>query len=209
MIEVKALSLFYGELEVLHDVSFSVQSGELVVLKGESGRGKSSLLSLLALLQKPTSGAVMIDGVVASKLTDTHAAALRRDTIAYISQSFDLFEQLSVKENLLAAMVLQDISLHAIEEKIDSALSRANIAHKKDECVANLSGGEKQRCAIARALIKDTKIVLCDEPTSALDPNNKELFKNIIQELLKEGKIVIIATHENLFDDLECHILKL
>lgn len=209
MIEVESLSLAYGELEVLHNISFSVQRGELLLLKGESGRGKSSLLSLLALLQKPTSGSVMIDGIVASKLTDTHAAQLRRDTIAYVSQSFDLFEQLSVKENLLAAMVLQNLPLHTMEKKIDDALSRANIAHKKDECVANLSGGEKQRCAIARALAKDAEIVLCDEPTSALDPKNKALVKEIVRDFQKMKKVVIIATHENLFDDLECRILKM
>ena len=207
MIEIKNLQkIFYPNtpraFTALENITLSIKESELIILKGVSGSGKSTLLSIIASLQKPTSGELLVAGEAVAKLPDLHASSFRASTIGFIPQSFNLFETLSVEENISLALIPLGFSPKEIEEKTQKALSLAEISHKKEERITNLSGGEKQRTAIARALANDAKIILCDEPTANLDTQNSKKFIMIIESLKKLGKTIIIATHDPLFDTL-------
>ncbi len=188
----------------LKNINLQIKDAECIVLSGISGSGKSTLLSIIGAIMRPTSGSVEIDGNNIVSLSDYHLSHYRNKTIGFVTQSFYLFENLSVKENLLAPLVINDLSFSEIDKKIDDALELANIAHKADQKASSLSGGEKQRCIVARALVNDPSIILCDEPTANLDRANSLHFMKIIKRLKDLKKTVIIATHDPLFNELDC-----
>ena len=191
-----------NEVPVLKDINLTIQQGECVILKGVSGSGKTTLLSLIAGLDKPSAGKVLIEGEPISKLPDLFASELRAKKIGMIFQHFNLFEHLSVNENVTLPLIPSGLKMKLIHEKVDKALRVANIIHKHDIIASRLSGGEKQRAAIARALVADPNIILCDEPTANLDRDNSLLFIQILEELHRMGKTIVIATHDPLFDTL-------
>ncbi|MCG3674901.1 ABC transporter ATP-binding protein [Aliarcobacter butzleri] len=208
MIKIKNLSkIFYEntnkEFYALKDINLNIKKSSCVVLKGVSGSGKSTLLSLIATLQKPTSGEIVVENESIAKLPDFHASNFRARKIGFIFQSFNLFNELSVKDNISLPLIPLGFSQKQIDEKVISTLKLANILHKKDELVSNLSGGEKQRCAIARALVNDCEIILCDEATANLDYENSKNFIEILKELKELKKTIIIATHDPIFDNLD------
>lgn len=188
---------------ILDNISFRVKKGELVIVKGVSGSGKTTLLSILATLDKPTSGKVLLNNQAVHKLPDLHLSTFRAKHIGFVAQHFNLIEPLSVYDNLLIARGALENSLKNANEKIQKALTLANIAHKKEAIVKNLSGGEKQRVAIARALINNANILLFDEPTAALDSKNSKLFLETIQKFHAMQKTILIATHDPIFDELK------
>ena len=190
------------EVPVLKDINLEIHQGECVVLKGVSGSGKTTLLSLIAGLDKPSAGKVLIEGEPISKLPDIFASELRAKKIGMIFQHFNLFEHLTVLENVVIPLIPSGLSMQEIHTKVDNALHVANIKHKQDTLASRLSGGEKQRTAIARALVANPNIILCDEPTANLDRENSLLFIEILHELHKMGKTIVIATHDPLFDTL-------
>lgn len=191
-----------NEVTVLKDINLNIHQGECVVLKGVSGSGKTTLLSLIAGLDKPSAGKVLIAGEPISKLPDLYASELRAKKIGMIFQHFNLLEHLSVSENVTIPLIPSGLKMKEIHEKVDVALSLANIKHKEEVLASRLSGGEKQRTAIARALVANPDIILCDEPTANLDRDNSLLFIGILKELHTMGKTIIVATHDPLFDDL-------
>lgn len=208
MIKIKNLNkIFYEntnkEFYALKDINLNIKKSSCVVLKGVSGSGKSTLLSLIATLQKPTSGEIVVENESIAKLPDFHASNFRARKIGFIFQSFNLFNELSVKDNISLPLIPLGFSQKQIDEKVINTLKLSNILHKKDELVSNLSGGEKQRCAIARALINDCEIILCDEPTANLDYENSKNFIEILKELKELKKTIIIATHDPIFDNLD------
>ncbi|MCG3669826.1 ABC transporter ATP-binding protein [Aliarcobacter butzleri] len=208
MIKIKNLNkIFYEntnkEFYALKDINLNIKKSSCVVLKGVSGSGKSTLLSLIATLQKPTSGEIVVENESIAKLPDFHASNFRARKIGFIFQSFNLFNELSVKDNISLPLIPLGFSQKQIDEKVINTLKLANILHKKDELVSNLSGGEKQRCAIARALVNNCEIILCDEPTANLDYENSKNFIEIIKELKELKKTIIIATHDPIFDNLD------
>ncbi len=208
MIEVKNLNKIYNEntsqaFSALKEINLTIKKGEFVVLKGVSGSGKSTLMSILATLIKPTSGSVEIDNENVVKLPDEHSSHFRLNHLGFVFQSFNLFENLNVFENVSIPLVPLGIKMDEIEQKVQKALNLANIEHKKDQEVNSLSGGEKQRCAIARALVNDPNLILCDEPTANLDKENSQIFLEIVKKLNSMGKTIIIATHDPLFDSLD------
>lgn len=208
MIKIKNLSkIFYEntnkEFYALKDINLNIKKSSCVVLKGVSGSGKSTLLSLIATLQKPTSGEIVVENESIAKLPDFHASNFRARKIGFIFQSFNLFNELSVKDNISLPLIPLGFSQKQIDKKVINTLKLANILHKKDELVSNLSGGEKQRCAIARALVNDCEIILCDEPTANLDYENSKNFIEILKELKELKKTIIIATHDPIFDNLD------
>ncbi|MFX4243066.1 ABC transporter ATP-binding protein [Aliarcobacter butzleri] len=208
MIKIKNLSkIFYEntnkEFCALKDINLNIKKSSCVVLKGVSGSGKSTLLSLIATLQKPTSGEIVVENESIAKLPDFHASNFRARKIGFIFQSFNLFNELSVKDNISLPLIPLGFSQKQIDEKVINTLKLSNILHKKDELVSNLSGGEKQRCAIARALVNDCEIILCDEPTANLDYENSKNFIEILKELKELKKTIIIATHDPIFDNLD------
>jgi len=208
MIKIKNLNkIFYEntnkEFYALKDINLNIKKSSCVVLKGVSGSGKSTLLSLIATLQKPTSGEIVVENESIAKLPDFHASNFRARKIGFIFQSFNLFNELSIKDNISLPLIPLGFSQKQIDEKVINTLKLANILHKKDELVSNLSGGEKQRCAIARALVNDCEIILCDEPTANLDYENSKNFIEILKELKELKKTIIIATHDPIFDNLD------
>lgn len=191
-----------NEVPVLKDINLEINQGECVILKGVSGSGKTTLLSLIAGLDKPSAGKVLIEGEPISKLPDLFASELRAKKIGMIFQHFNLFEHLNVNENVTLPLIPSGLKMKEIHEKVENALKVANIIHKHETIASRLSGGEKQRTAIARALVADPNIILCDEPTANLDRENSLLFIDILHQLHDMGKTIVIATHDPLFEDL-------
>ncbi len=191
-----------SEFAALKDITLSVGADEIIILKGVSGSGKSTLLSLMAAFSKPSRGTILIDGENISKLPDIFASKFRNKEIGFIFQSFNLIEGLSVSENVRIPLVLEPLEKKEIDQKVEKALQLANIAHKSQQNIADLSGGEKQRCAIARALVNNPSIIFADEPTANLDKENSLKFIEVLEKFKTLKKCVVVATHDSLFDDL-------
>lgn len=207
MIELKNITKKYeinknNIVTALDGINLTINEGELVVLKGASGSGKSSVLSLIAALSKPTSGEVIVDSKRVSKLPDNFASDFRRDNIGFIFQKYNLINTLSVKENIILPLIPMNLHVDIIEDKLKRVLEMFHIEHKEDVLVKNLSGGEQQRVAIARSNINEPKIILADEPTANLDEKLSLRFIDILKELKAQGKTIVVATHDPLFFDL-------
>jgi len=200
MIEFRDVRLKSHNLEL---INFKISKGEMVVLDGKSGAGKSSILNILSLLLHVDSGEVFFNGENILSYLDYHASEFRSKILGYAPQDATLFDELSVKENLLAPLVIKDFSKDKIEQKIDRALKIINIDHKKYDLVKNLSTGEKQRVLIARAVTDERDVVLFDEPTSNLDDVNALQFAELLEVLKKQGKTILIATHDARVSNLD------
>jgi putative ABC transport system ATP-binding protein len=208
MIELKNITKIYeinknNKVTALENVSLKIKEGEIVILKGASGSGKSTILSLIAALSKPTSGEVVVDGKKISKLPDNFASIYRRDNIGFIFQKYNLIPTLSVKENIILPLVPLNPDAKDVQNKLDRVTKMFNISHKEDAMVRNLSGGEQQRVAIARANINNPKIIIADEPTANLDEKLSLHFIEMLKELKALNKTIVIATHDPLFFDLD------
>jgi len=202
MIKIDNLYKKFNRVEVLKDINLHIKSGETVVLKGVSGSGKTTLLSLIGGLDRPSQGSLLIDNEPIHKLPDNFASKLRASKIGMVFQHFNLLEHLSVAENVMIPLIPTGLKLDKIKKRVDEVLELTNIAHKKDTLASRLSGGEKQRTAIARALVVNPQIILCDEPTANLDRANSLLFIETLQQLHQQGKTIVVATHDPLFDNL-------
>ncbi|AYJ80817.1 ABC transporter ATP-binding protein [Aliarcobacter cryaerophilus ATCC 43158] len=208
MIVAKNISKIYfegskKEFYALKSINFEIKKGSFVIFKGVSGSGKSTLLSIIATISKPSLGEILFENESVSKYPDIHASNVRAKNIGYIFQSFNLFEDLTVFENVSFPLIPLGFSQKEINKKVEETLILSNILHKKDEIVSNLSGGEKQRCAIARALVNKADAILCDEPTSSLDFENSLNFIESLKELKKAGKTIVVATHDPIFFELD------
>ena len=208
MIYIEKVNKIFNEgtphaFEALKNIDLHISEGECVILSGVSGSGKSTLLSLIAALDKPSSGKIEVDGELISKLPDLHASAYRANSIGFIFQHFNLIESLSVEENVLAPLINAKLGIDTIKKMAQKSMEDASIEHKSTQSIKELSGGEKQRCAIARALVCDPKIIICDEPTANLDRANSLKFIELLRDLKQRGKTVIVATHDPLFESLE------
>ncbi len=214
MIKLENINKIYNEsrqneFQALKDISLHVKEGELVILKGVSGSGKSTLLSIIGSLIKPSSGKIIIDNQSTAKLPDLHASAFRAKKLGFIFQSFNLFEELSVADNVSIPLINQSLSLKELDNSIQTAMKTAHIEHKADISIKLLSGGEKQRVAIARALVNSPKVILCDEPTANLDAKNSQNFIQNIKELNSQGKTIIIATHDSIFESINARVINI
>ena len=208
MIQLRDVTKIYelnknDSVTALADVNLDIKEGELVVLKGASGSGKSSILSIIAALSKPTSGEVLVDGKKISKLLDNFASVYRRDNIGFVFQKYNLVPTLSVKDNILLPLVPLNLEESVAQEKLNVVMKLFAIEHKESAIVKNLSGGEQQRVAIARANVNSPKIILADEPTANLDEKLSLAFIEILRELKRLGKTIVIATHDPLFFGLD------
>lgn len=183
----------------IKNLNLTIKQKEFTLLRGRSGSGKSTLLSLIAGISKPTSGDIEVFGQKICKLSDIFLSKYRQETIGIIFQNFNLLEDLSVFDNILAPLIPK-LKLHSnAQEVIDEKLKLFSILDKKNERVKKLSGGEKQRVAIVRALINEPEILLCDEPTANLDyALTQELIK-LLDMIKKAGKTIILASHDDAF----------
>ena len=207
MIELKNITKIYktksADVEAVKKLSLHIKEGELVILKGRSGSGKSTVLSLIAALAKPTNGEVVVDGEHISKLSDDFASAFRLHNIGFIFQRYNLFTQLSVFENIITPLIPLNLPKEEVERRVEEISGQLAIKHKLEQSVRHLSGGEQQRTAIARALINHPKIILADEPTANLDATLSQEFIEHLKTLKDKRRTIIVATHDPLFFDLE------
>lgn len=203
MIKLVNVSKKYKDIDALKEINLEFKEGEFIVLKGVSGSGKSTILSLIAGLLKPTSGEVIVDKQHISKMADHFCSEYRRDNIGFIFQRYNLIPTLSVKENILLPLLPKNLDETVLEKKLKSSMKLFNIEHKENSIVKNLSGGEQQRVAIARANVNEPKIILADEPTANLDEKLSLEFIEIMRELKSLNKTIIVATHDPLFFDLD------
>lgn len=199
IIELKNLSKTYhagkkSQVKAVNDVSFSINVGEFVAIVGRSGSGKSSLMNLIGLLDRPSSGQYLLDGEDVTRIRDTKAAYIRSRKIGFVFQSFNLLARASVINNVLLPTTYARIperKKRAIN--IIKSVGLGRYIHKR---VDELSGGEKQRVAIARSLINDPEIILADEPTGNLDVKTGREIMDLLRALTKKGKTVILVTHD-------------
>ena len=197
------IKTYDDKVQALKGVNLQFKEGEFIVLKGVSGSGKSTILSLIAGLLKPTSGEVIVDNKKISKLPDHFCSEFRRDNIGFIFQRYNLISTLSVHDNIVLPLLPENLEREALEEKFQRTVTLFNIKHKEESLVKNLSGGEQQRVAIARANVNNPKIILADEPTANLDEKLSLDFIEIMRGLKATNKTIILATHDPLFFHLD------
>jgi len=191
------LSKQYGDLEVVKKVTLSVNAGEFVCLVGKSGCGKTTLLSLLSGLERPTSGKVMLDGLDITSATEDELALFRRNNVGFIFQSFNLIPTLSAWENVALPLFPVKMTGEERKRRATELLNKMEMGQRMDHLPAALSGGEKQRVAIARALINHPKVLFADEPTGNLDSATGDAIMEILNRLhTEEGVAILMVTHE-------------
>ncbi len=199
-IEVVDLVKRYGagesETYALRNVSFSVAKGDFVSIIGPSGSGKSTLLNMIGALDRPTSGKVFIDGVDISRLRNSELAKIRNKKIGFVFQSFNLLNRISVRDNVELPLAIYGVSEKQRRKISTRLLNQFGIASKAGNTPNQLSGGEQQRVAVARALANDPSLILADEPTGNLDTTNTEIVMEILENLHEQtGKTIVIITH--------------
>lgn len=182
-------------VDALAGVSLAVRAGEMVALVGPSGCGKSTLLNLVGCVDLPTSGEVRVDGCVTSDLDDDALTVLRRDRVGTIFQFFNLLPALSVFDNIGLPLVLRRLPKAQVAARVDAAMAEVGIADKRAAYPAQISGGQMQRAAIARAIVHSPAIILADEPTGNLDTANGENVLRLLRSLADGGQAILMATH--------------
>lgn len=184
------------EVIALNEVSFWLEGGELIGLSGPSGSGKSTLLNILGGLDRPSSGTVVVDDTPLHTLNEDELTLYRRNTVGFVFQAANLVPSLTVYENVMLALIPVPLSPAEKEERVQAALELANIAHRATHLPGELSGGEQQRTAVARAIVNQPKVILADEPTGELDADNAARVMEILTGFTDQGKTVIIASHD-------------
>jgi len=200
-LEVADLSKVYGKGEewetvALRDVSFRVERGAFVAIMGPSGSGKSTLLNLIGALDRPTTGKVLIDGVDVSRLSSADLAEIRNRKLGFVFQSFYLIGRMTAAENIEAPLLVSGVAKAQRRARALELLSEFGIGSKADKRPNQLSGGEQQRVAVARALAMEPPIILADEPTGNLDSRNQEEMMRIFRDINAKGKTLIVITHD-------------
>lgn len=201
MLEVQNIKKIYrsrfgkNELEALKSINFTVEAGEYIAIMGESGSGKTTLLNILALLDRPTSGKVILMGKDLQEIKDSEMAKFRRENLGFVFQDFNLLDNFTVKENILLPLVLSDEKISVMEEKLLKIAKKLSVSDLLNKYPYEISGGQKQRTAIARALISEPKILLADEPTGALDSNSTRELLKVFKDLNKDRETILMVTH--------------
>lgn len=201
LIEVKNLMKIYnpGENEVraLNDVSLQIFRGEFVAIIGQSGSGKSTFMNMLGCLDVPTSGSYFLNGKDVAGLSDDELSEIRNKEIGFIFQGFNLIPNLTALENVELPLIYRNVPAAKRHEMSVASLKRVGLAHRMDHRPSEMSGGQQQRVAIARALAAAPPVILADEPTGNLDSGSSKEIMQILRELHKEGRTVILITHDN------------
>ena len=195
-ISVQSVSKQFGSREIFKDLSFDIEENEFVALVGPSGSGKSTILNMIGLLDTVDSGKILINGKVLPKVNSQSAAHYRRNVINYLFQSNALISTSSVKDNLMLAMTFSNFSRQEKEQRIKETLEFVGLQNRLNSKINELSGGEQQRIAIVRAILKPGDIVLADEPTGSLDPEMSQKAFDLIRTLRDQfGKTILVVTH--------------
>lgn len=184
-----------NQVQALTDVSFTVDEGEYVAIMGESGSGKTTLLNILAALDRPTSGTVLLDGKDISAIRENQLAAFRRDQLGFVFQDFNLLDTFSLKDNILLPLVLQGMNWREMEANLLPIANQLRIANLLEKYPYEVSGGQKQRAAVCRALITHPRLILAGEPTGALDSRATDALLDVFQQINQTGQTLLMVTH--------------
>lgn len=201
LLEVKNLKKTYStrfgnvKVHALTNINFNVDSGEYIAIMGESGSGKTTLLNILATLDKPTGGEVLLDGKSTLKIQDKHIAEFRRENLGFVFQDFNLLDTFSLRDNIYLPLVLAGESHKEMEKRIVPIAEKLGIGKLLEKFPYEVSGGQKQRCAVARALITNPRIILADEPTGALDSKASDALLDVFRQINEGGQTVLMVTH--------------
>ncbi|MBP1927221.1 putative ABC transport system ATP-binding protein [Sedimentibacter acidaminivorans] len=201
LLEVNNLRKIYttrfggNPVQALSNVSFSIEKGEYIAIMGESGSGKTTLLNILAALDKPTGGEILLNGNNISLINEKEISAFRRDNLGFVFQDFNLLDTFSIQDNIFLPLVLAGKSFDEMNDKLKHIAKKLEISDILLKFPYEISGGQKQRTAIARALITNPQLILADEPTGALDSRATEGLLKIFSEINDEGQTILMVTH--------------
>ena len=184
-----------NQVQALDDVTFSVEEGEYVAIMGESGSGKTTLLNILASLDKPTAGTVSLDGMSLNSIKEKEISAFRRKNLGFVFQDFNLLDTFSLKDNIFLPLVLSGKKYPEMEKRLRPIAQKLEITDILEKYPYEVSGGQKQRAAVARALIINPKLILADEPTGALDSRSSEQLLELFSQINFEGQTILMVTH--------------
>ena len=204
MIQLENITKTIGKKVILENLSLKINQGDLVAIVGKSGSGKSTLLNLLGLIDGDYSGHYEIFSQQNVPVNSVKSQAIIREHISYLFQNFALIDNETVEYNLMLALKYVKLSKKDKVKKIEEILERVGLSSTLHQKVSELSGGEQQRIAVARAILKPSQLLLADEPTGSLDPENRDLVLNFLLDMNKEGKTVIIVTHDA-YVAQQCH----
>lgn len=201
LLDVKNVKKIYttrfggNQVQALDQVSFSVESGEYVAIMGESGSGKTTLLNILASLDKPTSGEVLLEGKNIVTIKNNEISAFRRNKLGFVFQDFNLLDTFSIKDNIFLPLVLSQKPYQEMEQRLEVLAKKLGIQEILNKYPYEVSGGQKQRAAVARALITHPKLILADEPTGALDSKATSHLLHLFADINQEGQTIVMVTH--------------
>ena len=201
LLEVSHLKKIYttrlggAKIQALKDVSFSVEAGEYVAIMGESGSGKTTLLNILAALDKPTVGEVLLEGRSLVALKEREISAFRRENLGFVFQDFNLLDTFSLMDNIFLPLVLSGKTYEEMNKKLMPLAKKLGIGDLLKKFPYEVSGGQKQRAAVARALITDPQLILADEPTGALDSRSSAELLNLFGQINESGQTILMVTH--------------
>ncbi|MBS7316567.1 MAG: ABC transporter ATP-binding protein [Clostridiaceae bacterium] len=201
VLEVRNLKKVYttrfggNKVQALSDVNFTVEEGEYVSIMGESGSGKTTLLNILAALDKPTGGEVLLRGVDITTIRESQISAFRRDNLGFVFQDFNLLDTFSLQDNILLPLVLAGVTYGEMSQRLKPIAQRLGISQLLKKYPYEVSGGEKQRAAVARALITAPQLILADEPTGSLDSRATDALLRLFEEINREGQTILMVTH--------------
>ncbi len=193
----KVYSARFGgqKVEALKNVSFSVERGEYVAIMGESGSGKTTLLNILAALDRPTAGKVLLEGLDLAKIKDSAIAQFRRDNLGFVFQEFNLLDTFTVGDNIFLPLVLAGCPYREMTDRLRPIAAKLGIPGILDKYPYEISGGQKQRAAVARAMITNPKLILADEPTGALDSRSTDELLKLFADVNMTGQTILMVTH--------------
>ncbi len=201
ILEVNAIKKIYttrfgtNQVEALKNVSFTVERGEYIAIMGESGSGKTTLLNILAALDRPTAGSVILDGNDITKIKDSVMSAFRRDNLGFVFQDFNLLDTFTLEDNIYLPLVLAGVNHKEIQQRLVPIAGQLGITDLLKKYPYEVSGGQKQRAAVARALITKPKLILADEPTGALDSRATDELLGLFSEIQRDGQTILMVTH--------------
>jgi putative ABC transport system ATP-binding protein len=199
MLTMRELSRVYRtdtvETTALDSIDLDIADGEFVAIMGPSGCGKSTLLNIVGMLDSPSSGSYVFDGKEVAGLPEAKLADVRKQNIGFIFQSFNLVDELSVRENIELALLYHDVASAERRRRVEEVMDKVGIAHRARHRPSQLSGGQQQRVAVARALVGNPKLILADEPTGNLDTQHGEEVMKMLQQLNREGSTIVMVTH--------------
>lgn len=184
-----------NKVEALRNVNFTVEDGEYVAVMGESGSGKTTLLNILAALDKPTAGRVVLDGQELGSVPESRIAAFRRDNLGFVFQEFNLLDTFTLEDNIFLPLVLAGVSFQVMRSRISPVAEQLGIGELLKKYPYEVSGGQKQRAAVARAIITNPKLVLADEPTGALDSRATDELLRLFGKINEDGRTIVMVTH--------------